>query len=77
MYILYIHPDIVCILRRIREKFENELHELEKSEQEAKKKYLETKNKLLESEDNVVTLKATIKQLNIQMVESKEVLKCL
>lgn len=77
MYILYIHPDNVCILRRIREKLENELHDLEKSEQEAKTKYLETKNKLLESEDNVVTLKATIKQLNIQMVESKEVLKCL
>lgn len=59
--------------RRLKEKFDNELRDLEKSEQEAKNKYLEVKNKLLESEDEVVTLKAAIKHLQQQLDDSKDI----
>lgn len=45
---------------------------MERSEEESKNKYLEVKNKLLENEDLVVTLKATIKQLQLQLQETRE-----
>lgn len=60
-------------VRRLKEKFDSELKDLERSESDAKNKYLEVKNKLLESEDLVVTLKATIKQLQLQLDEAKEI----
>lgn len=63
--------------RRLKEKFDTELQDLERSEQEAKNKYLETKNKLLETEDLVLTLKATIKQLQSQLDDAKDIVEKL
>lgn len=60
-------------VRRLKEKFDCELSDLERAESEAKNKYLEVKNKLLESEDAVVTLKATVKQLQLQLDEANSV----
>lgn len=60
-------------VRRLKEKFDSELKDLERAENDAKNKYLVVKNKLLESEDVVVTLKATIKQLQLQLDEARDV----
>ncbi|XP_025833101.1 centrosomal protein of 131 kDa isoform X2 [Agrilus planipennis] len=59
-------------IRRLREKYENEIKEVEASEREAKIKYTETKTKLAEAEDVAVNLKASIKQLEMQLQEAKE-----
>lgn len=60
-------------VRRLKEKFDSEMCDLEKSERNAKNKYLEVKNKLLESEEVVVGLKAAVKQLQTQLEETRNV----
>nr|XP_022903446.1 centrosomal protein of 131 kDa [Onthophagus taurus]XP_022903447.1 centrosomal protein of 131 kDa [Onthophagus taurus] len=60
-------------IRRMREKFENEIKELEKSENEVKLKYGQTKTKLLEYEDVVIHLKGSIKQIENQLSVSQEI----
>ncbi|CAH0564913.1 unnamed protein product [Brassicogethes aeneus] len=59
-------------VRRLKEKFEKEMTDLESSEKEAKSKYMETKTKLLNTEDEILNLKSTIKTLENQLNESKE-----
>lgn len=59
--------------RRLKEKFDHELLDLERSEHEAKNKYLEVKNRLLEAEEQVMVLRANVKQLQQQLDENKEV----
>lgn len=60
--------------RRLKDKYQQEVQDLEVSEKEAKSKYGETKSKLLETEDVVITLNASIKQLELQLKESQEVI---
>ncbi|GJQ73728.1 hypothetical protein Trydic_g14062 [Trypoxylus dichotomus] len=61
-------------IRRIKEKFEAEIIDLEQSEKQTQVKYTETKTRLLECEDTVIELRANIKLLEIQLKESKELL---
>jgi 5-azacytidine-induced protein 1 len=58
-------------IRRLKEKYEKEIVDLEESEREAKNKYIETKKKLVEDEDVIINLKATIDQLQSQLETSK------
>lgn len=61
-------------LRRLKVKYDNEIKDLEVSEKDAKNRYTETKTKLLETEDLVISLKASVKQLEVQLNDTKEVL---
>ncbi|XP_057655907.1 centrosomal protein of 131 kDa isoform X2 [Diorhabda carinulata] len=60
-------------LRRLREKYENEIKDLETSEKESKNKYCEAKRKILELEETILSLKAKIKQLQSQLEDQKEI----
>lgn len=61
-------------IRRIKEKYDNEIRDLELSEKESKTKYNEIKTKLLEAENIVLNLTNNIKQLEQQLRESQEVI---
>ncbi|KAK9692511.1 hypothetical protein QE152_g35096 [Popillia japonica] len=67
-------PFLWGVLGRIREKFENEIRDLEQSEKQTNAKYTETKSKLLESEDTIIALRANVKLLEKQLKENREVL---
>ncbi|XP_008196572.3 LOW QUALITY PROTEIN: centrosomal protein of 131 kDa [Tribolium castaneum] len=60
-------------IRRLKEKYEKEILDLEESERESKEKYHTVKKKLVESEDVVINLKATIDQLQSQVDSSKAI----
>ncbi|RZC38409.1 5-azacytidine-induced protein 1-like, partial [Asbolus verrucosus] len=60
-------------IRRLKEKYEKEIADLEESEKESKNRYTETKRRLIESEDVIIGLKATINQLQSQVDEAKDV----
>lgn len=64
---------LVLNFRRLREKYEKEIVDLETTEKEAKSRYCQTKTKLLETEDSVINLKASVKQLEGQLEESRQV----
>lgn len=64
---------IILIFRRLREKYEKEIKDLETAEKESKVKFIDSKTKLLESEEVIIGLKATVKQLETQVSEYKEV----
>lgn len=57
----------------MKEKYENEIRDMEFSEKESKTKYNEIKAKLLETESVVLNLTNNIKQLEQQLCESREV----
>ncbi|XP_017776428.1 PREDICTED: centrosomal protein of 131 kDa [Nicrophorus vespilloides] len=59
-------------IRRLKEKFEKEIGDLESSEAESKAKYAETKGKLLETEDIVIGLKGNVKHLEIRLVDIQD-----
>ncbi|KAF2889772.1 hypothetical protein ILUMI_16401, partial [Ignelater luminosus] len=59
-------------IKRLKEKYEKEIKDLEVSESEATTKYSDTKAKLIEAEDAVIHLKATVKQMEIQLHDTKE-----
>lgn len=65
--------DFNFVFRRIREKYENEIRDLEISEKECKIRYGEMKMTLLETENEIILLRNTIKQLEQQLKESHEV----
>lgn len=58
-------------LRRIKEKFEIDLKELEIAEARAREKYLETRHRLAETEALVQNMQSSIKQLEIELSHSK------
>ncbi|XP_064213693.1 centrosomal protein of 131 kDa [Tribolium castaneum] len=60
-------------IRRLKEKYEKEILDLEESERESKEKYHTVKKKLVESEDVIINLKATIDQLQSQVDSSKAI----
>ncbi|CAG9773590.1 unnamed protein product [Ceutorhynchus assimilis] len=59
-------------IRRLREKYEKEIKDLEMAEKESKSKFIESKTKLLENEEVVIGLRATVKQLETQLADQKE-----
>ncbi|CAH1110016.1 unnamed protein product [Psylliodes chrysocephalus] len=59
-------------IRRLREKYEKEIKDLESAEKDAKVKYCDTKSKLLDTEEMVISLRANVKQLEISLQEHKE-----
>ncbi|XP_063916009.1 centrosomal protein of 131 kDa [Zophobas morio] len=58
-------------IKRLREKYDKEIADLEESEKEAKNKYLEVKKKLVDEEDVIISLRATIEHLKGQLEVSK------
>jgi 5-azacytidine-induced protein 1 len=63
---------LVSISRRIREKYENEMLELERSERQAMEKYNEMKARLLETSGDNERLKVIMNQ---KQKEKDEILK--
>ncbi|XP_066261715.1 centrosomal protein of 131 kDa [Euwallacea similis] len=59
-------------IKRLREKYEKEIKDLEIAEKESKTKFIDTKKKLLESEEIIIGLKATTKQLESQLSEFRQ-----
>jgi len=63
----------MCVFRRLKEKFDAEVRDLEISEQVIKCKYNETKGKLVEKEDEVINLKTNARQIEKELEEAKKV----
>ena len=61
------------IIRRIRDKYESEMSELERSERLVTEKYNQTKAKLAEFEGECERMKVTIKQKDKEITELKKV----
>uniref|UniRef100_A0A336LTG2 CSON004309 protein n=1 Tax=Culicoides sonorensis TaxID=179676 RepID=A0A336LTG2_CULSO len=59
-------------MNRLKEKYEREIAELEKTEAETKEKYIENKSRLAECEANITNLQATAKQLDTQLSHFKK-----
>lgn len=59
--------------RRIREKYEGEMDELEKSERQALEKYNQMKAELLESQGELERLKVIVKQKEQEVDDTKRV----
>ncbi|KAH1025138.1 hypothetical protein HUJ05_009922 [Dendroctonus ponderosae] len=59
-------------IKRIREKYEKEIKDLENAEKESKAKFIDSKTKLLECEEVVIGLKSTVKHLEMQLAQYKE-----
>lgn len=51
-----------CRVKRLREKFESELRELERSERAAVEKHLELRRQQIETEEELIRLQATLRQ---------------
>jgi chromosome segregation ATPase len=62
-----------CVFRRLKEKFDAEIRDLEVSEKAIKSKYNETKGKLVEKEDEVINLKTNARHLEKELEEAKKV----
>lgn len=63
----------MCVSRRLKEKFDAEIRDLEVSEKAIKSKYNETKGKLVEKEDEVINLKTDARQIKKELEEAKKV----
>jgi chromosome segregation ATPase len=63
----------MCVFRRLKEKFEAEIRDLEVSEKAIKSKYNETKGKFVEKEDEIINLKTNARQLEKELEEAKKV----
>ncbi|XP_033609333.1 uncharacterized protein LOC111869461 isoform X2 [Cryptotermes secundus] len=61
-------------LRRLKEKFDAEIKDLELSEKAIKTKYNEAKGKLVEKEDEVINLKANARQLQKELEEARKII---
>ncbi|XP_055693677.1 centrosomal protein of 131 kDa [Lutzomyia longipalpis] len=57
---------------RLKEKYETEMKELERSETSAREKYLETRHRLAECEATIQNLQATLKQTDIELVHCRK-----
>lgn len=72
-YKWFVQHNYKFLYRRIREKFEKEIKDLENAEKESKAKFIDSKTKLLECEELVIGLKSTVKHLELQLAQYKEV----
>ncbi|VEN63068.1 unnamed protein product [Callosobruchus maculatus] len=59
-------------IKRLKEKYEKEIKDLETEDTEIKRKYCEAKTKLLDCEETILGLKANIKQLETQLQGYKD-----
>lgn len=59
-------------LRRMKDKFEIDLKELEVAESRSREKYLETRHRLAECDGTMQNMQTTIKQLEIELGHSKK-----
>ncbi|KAJ4445587.1 hypothetical protein ANN_12268, partial [Periplaneta americana] len=59
-------------LRRLKEKFDAEIKDMEESEKALKNKYNDIKGILVEKEDEVINLKANARQLDKELEEAKK-----
>lgn len=64
---------LMCVFRRLKEKFDAEIRDFEISEKAIKCKYNETKGKLVEKEDEVINLKTNARQTEKELEEAKKV----
>lgn len=60
-------------ISRIKDKYESELRDLERSERNSRDLYNETRSKLAECEANKQNIQSTVKQLEIQLVHTQKV----
>ncbi|CAH1958127.1 unnamed protein product [Acanthoscelides obtectus] len=58
-------------IKRLKEKYEKEIKDLEIEDSEIKRRYCEAKTKLLECEETIMGFKANMKQLEAQLQEYK------
>jgi hypothetical protein len=68
-----VQTKYACVFRRLKEKFDAEVKDLELSEKAIKTKYTETKGKLGEKEDEVISLKANVRHLEKELEEARKV----
>jgi len=66
----------MCVFRRLKEKFDAEIRDLEISEKAIICKYNETKGKLVQKEDEVINLKTNARQIEKELEEAKKVCMC-
>lgn len=64
---------ILLPISRIKDKYESELRDLERSERNARDLYNETRSKLAECEANKQNVQSTVKQLEIQLIHTQKV----
>ncbi len=60
--------------RRLKEKYENDLQNLEQTERLTREKYNETRTKLAECEANKQNMQSTVKQLEMQLSHAQKVI---
>lgn len=65
--------NIIPLDSRIKDKFENEIRELENAEKNMKDKYIESRTRLAGSEADNQNLKAMVTQLELQLSHSTKV----
>lgn len=58
-------------LRRLKDKYELEIRDLEMLEKDAQAKYCDSRSKLLEYEEVILTLRNNLKQLEHQLTEEE------
>lgn len=59
--------------RRLREKYDKEIKDLESAEKDSKAKFMEVKTILLEREEEILGLKSNLKQLESQLTDYQQV----
>lgn len=67
------HQEYDIKVRRMKEKFEVDLKELEVSESKARQQLMDTRHRLAESEGMTQNMTTTIKQLEVELAHSKKV----
>lgn len=59
---------------RLKEKYEHEIQDLERSDEKSRELYTDVRTKLAESEANQQNLQSTLKQIEIQLNHSQKVI---
>lgn len=68
-----VNVDYSLIKRRLREKYDKEIKDLENAEKDSKAKFMEVKTILLEREEEILGLKSNLKQLESQLTDYQQV----
>lgn len=63
----------MCVYRRLKDKYETDLQNLEQTERLTREKYNETRSKLAECEANKQNMQSTVKQLELQLTHAQKV----
>lgn len=65
---------LCAFCRRLKDKYENDLQNLEQTERLSREKYNETRTQLAECEANKQNLQSTVKQLELQLSHVQKVI---